>query len=66
MTFLVPGPRYLGLAFGLLETLGTGMNLTTDVQLAAHAIEHGAHVYSNDADFGRFPGLSWVNPLKPR
>ena len=64
VTFLVPGPRYLDIAFGLLESLGTGMNLTTDVQLAAHAIEQGADVYSNDADFARFPGLSWVNPLK--
>jgi predicted nucleic acid-binding protein len=42
------------------------MNLTTDVQLAAHAIEQGADMYSNDADFGRFPGLSWVDPLKQR
>ena len=33
VTFLVPGPRYLDIAFGLLESLGTGMNLTTDVQL---------------------------------
>ena len=64
VTFLVPGPRYLDIAFGLLGSLGTGMNLTTDVQLAAHAIEHDADVYSNDADFVRFPGLSWVNPLK--
>ncbi|CAN5772507.1 type II toxin-antitoxin system VapC family toxin [soil metagenome] len=66
VTFVVPGPRYLDIALGLLESLGTGMNLTTDIQLAAHAIEQGADMYSNDADFGRFPGLSWVNPLKPR
>ena len=55
--FLVPGPRYLEIAFDLLETMGTGANLTTDVQLAAHAIEQGADLYSIDTDFGRFPAL---------
>jgi toxin-antitoxin system PIN domain toxin len=64
VTVLVPGPRYLDIAFDLLESLGTGANLTTDVQLAALAIEQVADVYSTDADFGRFPDLSWVNPLK--
>jgi toxin-antitoxin system PIN domain toxin len=63
VSFLVPGPRYLEIAFGLLETLGTGANLTTDVQLAAHAIEQDAELCSNDRDFGRFPGLRWVDPL---
>ena len=62
--FVVPGPRHLEIAFGLLETLGTGASLTTDVQLAAHAIEQGADLCSNDTDFGRFPGLRWVDPLK--
>jgi predicted nucleic acid-binding protein len=38
-------------------------NLTTDVHLAALAIEHQAELHSNDADFSRFPGLRWTNPL---
>jgi predicted nucleic acid-binding protein len=38
-------------------------NLATDAHLAALAIEHGCVLCSNDADFGRFPGLRWVNPL---
>jgi toxin-antitoxin system PIN domain toxin len=63
VTFLGPGPRYLDTAFQLLRMLGTGGNLTTDVQLAAHAIENQAELYSNDLDFGRFNGLRWVNPL---
>jgi hypothetical protein len=63
VTFLVTGTRFLGIAFQLLEQLGTASNLTTDVQLAAHAIEHGGEVHSNDGDFGRFDGLRWVNPL---
>lgn len=58
-----PGPRHLELAFGLLRGLGTTANLTTDVQLAALAIEHQAQLHSNDGDFGRFPQLRWVNPL---
>ena len=66
VTLLVPGSRHLDIAFGLLRQLGTGRNFTTDVQLAAHAIEHGGEVHSNDTDFGRFDGLRWVNPLGDR
>ena len=63
VTFLVPGPRHLDVAFALLRRLGTGSNLTTDVQLAAHAIENQGELHSNDADFSRFEGLRWVNPI---
>jgi len=61
--FLAPGPRHLEIAFGLLRGLGAARNLTTDVQLAAHAIENQATLCSNDSDFGRFQGLRWENPL---
>jgi toxin-antitoxin system PIN domain toxin len=64
VTFLVPGTRHIEIAFRLLRDIGVAANLTTDVQLAAHAIEHGGEVHSNDSDFGRFDGLRWVNPLK--
>ena len=63
--FLPPGPDHLEIAFGLLTTLGTAGNLTSDVQLAAHAIEHQAELCSNDVDFARFAGLRWRNPLAP-
>lgn len=63
---LSPGPRHLELAFRLLRGAGTAGNLTTDVQLAALAIEHQAELHSADADFGRFPGLRWVDPLRRR
>jgi toxin-antitoxin system PIN domain toxin len=62
--FLVPGPRHLEIAFGLLRTLGTVGDLTTDTQLAALVIEQQGELHSNDADFGRFPRLRWVNPLR--
>jgi len=61
--YLAPGPRHLGIAFGLLEGTGTAGNLTTDAQLAAIAIEHDAQMLSSDHDFGRFPGLRWADPL---
>ena len=38
-------------------------NLVTDAHLAALAIEHGCLLASTDADFARFPGLKWKNPL---
>jgi toxin-antitoxin system PIN domain toxin len=62
--FLLPGPRHLEVAFRLLRELGTAGNLTTDVQLAALAIEYQGTLHSNDTDFGRFQGLRWVNPLR--
>jgi len=61
--FLVPGPRHLDIAFELLNDVGTAGNLTTDIQLAAFALENDAEMFSNDSDFGRFPGLRWSNPL---
>jgi len=63
VSFLLPGPRHLELAFRLLRELGAAANLTTDVQLAALAIEYQAELHSNDADFARFAQLRWVNPL---
>lgn len=46
----------------LLGAAGTGGNLTTDAHLAALALSYGAALVSFDRDFGRFPGLRWVNP----
>jgi toxin-antitoxin system PIN domain toxin len=60
---LVPGPRHLEIAFRLLRGLGAAANLTTDVQLAAYAIENAATLCSNDSDFARFGGLAWKNPI---
>jgi predicted nucleic acid-binding protein len=60
---LVPGARHLDLALGLLADVGTAGNLTTDVQLAAHAIESRAEIHSNDTDFDRFDQVTRTNPL---
>jgi hypothetical protein len=59
-----PGPRHLDLLEELAQPLQIAGELTTDVHLAALAIEHQAELHSNDVDFGRFSGLRWVNPLR--
>jgi toxin-antitoxin system PIN domain toxin len=58
-----PTPRHLPLVRGFLEATGTAGNLVTDAHLAAIAVEYGATLCSADADFIRFPGLKWTNPL---
>lgn len=63
VTPLDPGPRHLRIARGLFAATGVGGSLTTDTHLAALAIEHQCELHSNDADFSRFPGLRWHNPL---
>jgi uncharacterized protein len=63
VTILHPGARHPDVLFGLLETLGTAGNLTTDAHLAALCIEHQAELHSTDADFARFQGLRWTNPV---
>jgi toxin-antitoxin system PIN domain toxin len=50
----------------LLKRLGTAGDLTTDAHLAALAIERGLILQTTDADFARFPGLKWNNPLKSK
>ncbi|WP_372791836.1 TA system VapC family ribonuclease toxin, partial [Paraconexibacter sp.] len=59
-----PTDRHAAVVRELLESLGTGGNLVTDAHLAALAIEHGAQLCSSDADFSRFPGLRWHDPLR--
>ena len=58
-----PTPRHLAVVRGLLVGAGTAGNLVSDAHLAAIAIENGAMLCSADADFTRFPGLKWTNPL---
>jgi toxin-antitoxin system PIN domain toxin len=60
----VPGEAHWRIFRNLLKAAGTAGNLTSDAHLAALAIERGATVFSTDTDFGRFPGLLHVNPLK--
>jgi predicted nucleic acid-binding protein len=61
---LRPGPDHLEISLGLLRDAGTAGNLATDVQVAAHAIEHRGVLHSNDTDFARFRDLAWTDPLR--
>jgi hypothetical protein len=60
---LVPGPQHFEQVISLLQGAGAMANLVTDAQIAALAIEHDAVVHTADADFVRFPGLRWFNPI---
>jgi hypothetical protein len=59
-----PGSRHLDLLPELTGAIRTLGSLATDLRLAALAIEHQAELCSNDADFARFRGLRWRNPLR--
>ena len=65
VTVPAPGARHAVVLRELLTAVGTGGNLVTDAHLAALAIEQGAELCSCDADFSRFPGVRWVEPLRP-
>lgn len=58
-------PEDAEVALSFLETAGTAGNLTSDAQIAAVAKRLDAEVHTSDLDFGRFPGVRFVNPLKP-
>jgi toxin-antitoxin system PIN domain toxin len=60
---LNPGPRHLEILSEIMQSAGASGRLTTDAHLAAIAIEVQAELHSNDADFSRFPGLKWTDPL---
>jgi uncharacterized protein len=63
VTVVHPGPRHAALLRELLAPLGSAGNLVADAHLAALAREHGATVHSRDADFRRFAGVRWHDPL---
>ena len=58
-----PGVNHWSLVKELILETGTAGNLTSDIHLAAIAIEHGAKLYTLDADFSRFKGLRWEKPF---
>lgn len=60
-----PTARHQEILAGLLPSVGNRANLVPDAHLAALAMEYGLTLCSTDADFARFPGLRWENPLRP-
>lgn len=64
VSILLPTERHWQRLSQVLRALGAGGNLTTDAHLAVLALEHGCTLQSNDADFARFAGLQWEDPLR--
>ena len=60
---LEPRADHIERVLALLESLGTAGNLVTDAQIAALVLESDAVLHTTDADFLRFEGLRWINPL---
>lgn len=63
-TIVQPTERHSALLRELLAPLGSAGNLVSDAHLASLSIEHGAELCSSDADFSRFSGVRWRDPLK--
>jgi toxin-antitoxin system PIN domain toxin len=59
-----PGEGHWAILRKLLSDSGAAGNLTSDAHLAAIALELGASICSTDADFGRFPGVDRISPLR--
>ena len=62
----VPQPtgRYREILGRLVRDHRVSGPLFSDAQLAALAIDHGVPVVSSDADFARFGGTTWIDPLQ--
>jgi toxin-antitoxin system PIN domain toxin len=59
-----PTERHRDVLGRLLRTPGLAARHVPDAHLAALAIEHGLTLCSTDADFARFEGLRWEDPLR--
>jgi len=59
---LEPGVEHIQVMEQMLEAAGRAGDLVPDAHLAALAYEHGGTVYSEDADFARFPNVRWIDP----
>jgi len=60
-----PGPGHARHFEAICRATNANGNLVTDAHLAALAMEHDLELASCDTDFAKFPGLRWINPLKP-
>jgi toxin-antitoxin system PIN domain toxin len=63
VTFLPDSARHVQVAFDLLRSAGAAGNLTTDAQIAAHAVISLGTVHTHDTDFGRFERVRFLDPL---
>lgn len=61
---LQPGEQHWVIFQQMLRSGNAVGNLVSDAHLAALAVEHNCVLHSTDADFSRFRGLKWKNPLR--
>ena len=59
-----PSGRHAEVLLGLVRGQRLTGALVSDAHLAALALEHGVALWSTDADFARFAGLVWHDPLR--
>ena len=59
-----PSARHGEVLLGLVRGQRLTGALVSDAHLAALALEHGVALWSTDADFARFDGLVWHDPLR--
>lgn len=59
-----PGERHADILGRFVADADLQSALVPDAHLAALAFEHGLVLCSTDADFARFPGVRWRNPLR--
>lgn len=60
----VPTARHDEIFLALVRRLRITGPMISDAHLAALALEHGVAIWSTDADFARFEGLTWHDPLR--
>ncbi len=64
VTVLHTDDAFLRRVMELIQNSGSSGNITTDAQIAVHAIQHKAMIHINDKDFLRFSQVTFFNPLK--
>ncbi|HEY3259356.1 MAG TPA: TA system VapC family ribonuclease toxin [Pseudonocardiaceae bacterium] len=60
----VPGRGHRHIIGQLIDGTKPTSKMIADFHLAALAVENGLTVASTDTDFGRLPGVRWVNPVR--
>lgn len=60
---VLPDDDHFRRTMKLMEGANASGSVLSDAVLASYAIANRAVLHSNDADFSRFPGLKWTNPL---
>jgi toxin-antitoxin system PIN domain toxin len=63
LRIIYPGEQHWAIFQVMLRDGKAIGSLVSDAHLAAMAVEHNCILQSTDADFARFKGLKWNNPI---